>query len=283
MHDDRPERVALGVERFAARTPTLPPATHTNSYALGTRQVVLVEPATPFDDERRAWIEWARGLASWGRELMAIVVTHYHPDHVGGARFFSDELQLPVWAHAETAHRIDVPVARHLDDGEHIVLDGPEPSRWTCLHTPGHAPDHLCFLDEAAAILVAGDMVASIGTILIAPGDGDLTTYLEQLARLEQLGARLALPAHGGPVERPHELFRHYIEHRLGRERKVVSALGRAAPGGGDLDLLVADVYDEAPRALWPIAKLSLESHLLKLEQEGRALRTEDRWALVST
>ena len=48
----KPQTIAAGVESFAARTPTLPPATHTQSYALGEREVILVEPATPFEDER---------------------------------------------------------------------------------------------------------------------------------------------------------------------------------------------------------------------------------------
>ena len=59
----RPLEIAPGYERFAALTPTLPPATHTNSYAIGTRDVLLVEPATPYEEERREWLAWAPLLA----------------------------------------------------------------------------------------------------------------------------------------------------------------------------------------------------------------------------
>src|SRR6185369_3926428 len=90
----RPRHVARGVELFPARTPTLPPATHTNSYALGDREVVLVEPATPYDDERRAWLDWARSFPSQGRRAVAIAVTHHHRDHVGGVEVFARELGL---------------------------------------------------------------------------------------------------------------------------------------------------------------------------------------------
>ncbi|WP_044238537.1 MBL fold metallo-hydrolase [Chondromyces apiculatus] len=280
---NRPRPVARGVDLFPARTPTLPPATHTNSYALGEREVLLVEPATPHEDEQREWLAWARGMASAGRKLVAIALTHHHVDHVGGAAFFAEALGLPVWAHAETAARLpEIPVTRYLVDGEALTLAGPEPQRLQVLHTPGHAPGHVCLFDEDGGALVAGDMVASVGTILIAPGEGDMKEYLAQLERLAGLGARVALPAHGDPIEAPEALFKHYVAHRLLREARVVAALaGRGGVAAG-LDALVAEVYADTPREVWPLARLSLEAHLLKLEQDGKARRdAEGQWMLA--
>ncbi len=267
----RPRELSGDLTLFAALTPTLLPATHTNSYALGGRDVLLVEPATPYEDEQRAWIEWARSLATTGRRPVAIFATHYHPDHVGGLDVLARELALPVWSHAETARRIGQDrIARRLVDGETLVLDGPAPSRWRVLETPGHAWGHLCLWDEANRTLVVGDMVASQGTILIAPGDGDMRLYLDQLERLAKLDARLALPAHGDPIGDPTGLFRGYIRHRTMREDKVLSAL-RAHAAAVSAQDLVPTAYDDTPQALWPIATLSLQAHLDKLVQEGRA------------
>jgi glyoxylase-like metal-dependent hydrolase (beta-lactamase superfamily II) len=266
------------VALFPARTPTLPPATHTNSYAIGSRDVVLVEPATPYDDERRAFVAWAKELASAGRRLVAIVATHHHEDHVGGAAFLARELGLPVWAHELTASRIDVPVARRLVDGDAIVLDGPHPSTWQVLHTPGHAPGHVCLFDPDARIAIVGDMVASVGTILVAPGDGDMAVYLEQLARLASLDATLALPAHGEPIDTPSAVFQRYIDHRLMREAKILRVLAERCStdrSGATALELVPMAYEDASPAVWPIAKLSIDAHLEKLEREDRIVRTE--------
>ncbi len=273
--------VAATFSLYAARTPTLPPATHTNSYALGGRDVLLVEPATPFESEQRAWIEWARGLAAQGRRPVAIFATHHHDDHIGGLDVLSRELDLPVWMHRETWLRVGAAQnggklpARFLDDGETIRLDGPTPEAWQVLHTPGHAPGHVCLWNAANRTIVAGDMVASVGTILIAPGDGDLQPYLVQLERLARLGADWALPAHGAPIASPTALFRRYVEERERRERDVLGALTQVGALGGTAENLVSLAYSDAPPHTWPIGLLSLRAHLEKLLREGRVVEND--------
>ncbi|HVK62916.1 MAG TPA: hypothetical protein VM694_00495, partial [Polyangium sp.] len=81
-------------------------------------------------------------------------------------------------------------------------------------------------------------------------------------------------PAHGDPIDEPTTLFRRYITHRLAREGKVVAAFASMPPEGAGLDALLPVAYADTSPLLWPIARMSLEAHLVKLEREGRVLRT---------
>lgn len=274
----RPRELGPGLAAFPARTPTLPPATHTQSYALGGRDLILVEPATPYEDEQREWLAWARSLVSTGRNLVGIFLTHHHADHIGGAEVFAKELGAPLFAHRMTQQRLpSMSIQNLLDEGDVLTLDGPTPQRWQVLLTPGHAPGHLCLFEPELRQLVVGDMVASIGTILIETTDGDMRRYLTELERLANLDAKTALPAHGEPIVDPSQLFRHYITHRLAREKKVLTALTEAGAEGASPAELVPKAYADTPNALWPLAQMSLEAHLVKLVADGAARNDGER------
>ncbi len=276
-----PYSVAPHLRVMPVRTPTLPPATHTNTFLIGTGEAVLVEPASPYEDEIGRMLQWVDEARAEGVRMAAILATHHHPDHVGGATRLAERLSLPLWAHEMTAQRLQGAVRfdRLLEEGERIELSGPTPTALTAVHTPGHAPGHLCFIDEATGILIAGDMVASVGTIIVEPVDGDMTLYLDSLRRMIALEPAGLLPAHGGVIETARAMLEFYIEHRLMREAKVFEALEAHGPGR-PVDI-VAQAYDDAPKAVWPLAVRSIEAHLIKLEREGRVERDPAGWRLA--
>lgn len=275
------------LRRLALRTPTLPPATHTNVYIVGDRELIVIDPGSPYEGEQARLVEQLRALQESGLKLIGIFLTHHHYDHASGALALHRELGLPVWAHPITAQRVtdqmQLPVARLIEDGELLAL-GPAGHR--AIHTPGHAPGHLCLHDLAGGGLIAGDMVASVGTIVVDPSDdGDMRQYLGSLRRLLELeslrsGPLRLWPAHGAAVEDGPAHLRHYITHREQREAKVIAALQR---GPGSLRELVVLAYDDVPVAIHPLARVSLLAHLRKLEADGRAAVSDSGiWSLRS-
>jgi glyoxylase-like metal-dependent hydrolase (beta-lactamase superfamily II) len=274
-----PMAVAPGIAMLSVRTPTLPPATHTNAYLVGTRELALVEPASPYPEEIEALAGWVGAQVAKGKQLRCILLTHHHPDHVGGAAKLRERLGVPLCAHAETARLLGsrITIDRVLEDGERIELDGPQPLALESVHTPGHAPGHLCFWESNSRSLIAGDMVASVGTIVIQPEDGDMQLYLASLERLDTMAAAQLLPAHGLPIHEARERLRYYVQHRLKREGKVLDALAGLVHESS-LDEIVPIAYADTPPFAWPLARLSAEAHLIKLEREGRVVRRGERW-----
>ncbi len=268
------------VQMLPFRTPTLPPATHTNSFLIGSGEVLLVEPATPDADERERMLAWVEEARRDGLRPVGIFLTHHHLDHVGAAAHLQELLELPLLGHAMTAQRLEgrVHLDRLIEPDERIVLAGPTEVVLRAIHTPGHAPGHLCLLEEASRVLIAGDMVASEGSILVEPSDGDMTLYLDSLRAMKALGASMLLPAHGMPIRDVDGLLDHFIAHRLDRERKVRGALGA---GPAQIMELVPIVYADTPPFLWPLAAQALEAHLIKLERDGMAARDGSGWSSI--
>jgi len=262
-------KIAEGIRLLALRTPTLPPATATNTLVVGHRRVAVIEPATPYEDEQRALDELLRGLAGAGSEVVAILVTHHHMDHTGHAASLRERTGAPIHAHPATAARVDFTVDVMMEDGAQLELG--EGFALTAMHTPGHAPGHLVFFERRSGLAYAGDMVAGVGTILIDPeDDGDMIEYLASLERIAAAGPKALVPAHGPVLDDPQATLARYRAHRLMREDRILAAI-HAAPR--DLSAVLAEAYADTPPVLWPLAARSLEAHLRKLAAEGRVRR----------
>jgi len=264
-----------GVLLFPLRTPTLPPATHTNVYVLGLEEAVVVDPGSPLDGEIDRLAMALREMpARMGRRVSAIWLTHHHPDHVGGVERLRRALKVPVLAHPLTAERlgrVGIKIdGELLEEDEPRLLAATEPYALRVLHTPGHARGHLCFLDEQRRTLVAGDMVAGFGTIVIDPPEGDMDDYLESLGRLSRLagGAPLTLfPSHGPTIYDGAAKLDEYIAHRREREAAVLATWN---DGLRDLSAMIGPVYGDLDRLAHPLAERQILAHLERLAHRGK-------------
>jgi hydroxyacylglutathione hydrolase len=213
-----------------------------------------------------------------GARLAQVLVTHSHVDHASGAPAIAERmphvrfLKMPWPDHDASWHVRWEP----LKDGESIAAGD---SVLTAVHTPGHSPDHLCLWDAGDRQLFCGDLAWKGSTVVIPPSHGgDVAEYLASLERVIQLGPDVMLPAHGDVIDKPIELLREYIQHRMLREQQVINAL---RSGISDPAEMVTRIYPSLAAPLVPIARESVIAHLLKLEHEGRARRHGDAWNMI--
>ncbi|MCA8979459.1 MAG: MBL fold metallo-hydrolase [Planctomycetes bacterium] len=274
-----------GVFMAALETETLPPATTTNTILVGDRRVYVVDPATRDPREQARLFETLDAWRADGRVLEGVLLTHHHSDHVGALREVCARYDLRVLAHRETLARVDVAglSVRELNDGDVLELgaapDGRADWKLHVLHTPGHAPGHLVFLEDRYGAGIVGDMASTLSTIVIDPPEGHMATYLDSLARLRDRGIGMLYPAHGPAHRDGTALLGALIEHRLAREARLRAALRVEARRE---DELLGEVYDDvADERLLPVAARSLRAGLEKLAEEGIARLSELGWRLA--
>ena len=261
---------------FPLRTPTKPPATHTNCYLIySTKEILIVDPGSPYEDEQAALAECVDDLIAGGRKPREIVLTHVHPDHLAGVRALNAHLKqnhrepVPVAAHRLTAESLkgQFPVDRFIEDDEVIELDGEPSIALRALFTPGHARGHLCFYDKRTGALLSGDNVVGFGSVLIDPADGNMSEYLASLERMRDLpNLSVLFCGHGPPVANPYEKIEGYIAHRLERERTILAAVRAGAAAPKDI---VARVYTDVSPKAHAMAERAVMAHLEKLEADG--------------
>ena len=108
------------------------------------------------------------------------------------------------------------------------------------LHTPGHAPDHLCFALVGQRTVFTGDHVMGWNTTVIAPPEGNMAKFLASLEKLLPRHDKVFLPAHGGRVQTPQRVVRAYIMHRQWREQTILTCL---EDGVSTIPRIVSKIY----------------------------------------
>ncbi len=161
----------------------------------------------------------------------------------------------------ETVDELSPPVGPDSSSAEQV---GP----FTVVPTPGHAPDHVCFVWGPGRVCFCGDLVLGEGSSIVPPaaGGGSLAQYMDSLARLAALDVDLLAPGHGPWITDPAARVAEYVAHREDRDRRLRAALAR---GERSREALLAEVWDDVPEPLRPAAAFAMQAHLEKLAAEG--------------
>jgi glyoxylase-like metal-dependent hydrolase (beta-lactamase superfamily II) len=269
-----PSPISPGIVRIVANNPSPLTFKGTNTYLVGMTELAVIDPG-PRDAAHQAAIL----KAAAGRPIRQILVTHAHRDHVDGAADLQAATDAPIFAFGreeiaalgpaatpQGAEFIDFVFKPDVKVADGDVIDAPE-WRIEAIHTPGHAPDHLCFALSGRDILFSGDHVMAWNTTLVAPPEGAMADYVDGLERLLARAESAYLPGHGGRLDEAHRTVKAYLLHRRWREEQVLHAIREGA--GTTIQAIVPVVYPTLDGRLQTAAALSVQAHVEHLIARG--------------
>jgi len=265
-------QITVGAEPFAGFPPP-------NAFLVaGTEHSVLIDcgwDGQADHDERLAAIS-----AAGAPPLTALILTHRHPDHAGGALRLHEATRVPIACHPLDREAIETErlgrqatVAHELGGGERYDLGGLSVE---IIFTPGHTVGCIAPWVPERGALFASDTVMAISTTVVRPGEGDIAQYADTLVRMLALNAKTIYTGHGPAVRDPERQLRMLIAHRAEREAELLAALAGGTRGAEELRDII---YGALPDPRLPLALAQVRSMLAKLAAEGFAAEDDDgRW-----
>ena len=267
------DQVSPLIRRVVANNPGPFTFLGTGTYIVGRGEVAVIDPGPDLPDHLEAILK-----AVEGERVTAILITHHHSDHsplagplkaatgasIHGCAVVGREVEDTGEVKMEAGHDHDFAPDISLCGGGEVSGPG-----WTmqAIPTPGHTSNHICYALKEENCLFSGDHIMGWSTTVITPPDGDMSDYLESLARIRARGFTTLWPTHGPPIRDVTPFIDAYAEHRQQRIDQILTAL---AAGPARVKDLVPRLYADVDARLWPAAARSMLAAILHLERQGR-------------
>lgn len=254
--------ITADIGRLVARNPGSMTYHGTNTYIIRESGGFIVLDPGPATDSCHV----GSLVRATGGRIRTILISHGHSDHCGAIAALQERQEAPICAYHEplgAQFAPDIPL-RH---GQRI-------GSFTALHTPGHAPDHLCFAHDDGLVFT-GDHVMAWSSTVVSPPFGDMNAYLESLELLIRREDKLYLPGHGPALPDPRNYVRELRRRRMNREREILETIRSRAASVPEIS---KRLYAKLDPVLQNAAERNIISHLLKLRAEGRVESKEDLW-----
>jgi len=268
--------IASGVHSIPVSTWTFMGVYAPNVYLVRGKEAALIDSGYKDRETIRARIEYIKALAPL--KLAYIIITHPHPDHIGGCRAIKKATGAQIVLHSGAAARAKreyrVTGDIFVEDGDILDIGG---LHLEMIYTPGHSPASICIYFKESKILFSGDHILGIGTTVVEAPEGDMAQYVDSLRKLLKYPIGLICPGHGPPIWKPERKIEELIAHRRERELQVMASLRR---GKRKVAELVSEIYPELDYRLLELARMQVLAHLRKLVMEKKVSVSGEKYAL---
>jgi len=269
--------IAPGVHSIPMPTWTFMGIYGPNVYLVVGKEAALIDSGFESREAARSREEYIKGLAPL--KLAYIIITHPHPDHIGGCRAIQKATGAPIVMHSLAADRArgDYGIAADIlvEDNDVLDIGG---IHLEIIYTPGHSPASICVYVKESKILFTGDHILGIGTTVVDAPDGDMTQYIDSLKKLLKYDISMICPGHGPPIYEAERKIKELIAHRRERERQVMFSLRQ---GRKTVARLVAEIYPELDPRLLELARRQVLAHLRKLVRENKVAVAGEEYVLT--
>ena len=212
-------------------------------------------------------------------EIAGIILTHRHSDHIGGAQELGEQMRAPVISTSVEKIAIEkessATVGLTPKDGEKLDLGN---TTLYFIHTPGHTMGSLCIYLEEDKVLFTGDNILGLGTTVISPDEGDMTSYIKSLRKMLNYDIEKICPGHGPEIDTPIEKIHELIEHRHQREIQMLELI---TSGKDSMDDIFNAIYKDIHPGLHNTARRQIQAHINKLVEEKRIEQTGNIYRIV--